>query len=345
MCPVKQSTESVPSAQGADSIIIAHPIPDSPLSYESPRSSESREEIEILFAKTASAFLQPLGKLLNVSLYMITQGSQHQELPEELNSFCRSLRSNKKSGVACMECHRNLRERARKSGGAIVETCCAGLTFFTIPVAKGPDMLGLIEGGHVFSNEADPSVLMALTRRLWQSRIVLDLKALEKAYFEIPVVARQEIDTLVKLLLSIAERLASETKLHPQPALVIDSPVVFKAKQFIEHNLMKPLTVTMVSRAAGVSETYFSKVFKRATDVPFTEYVTRLRIKSARELLLTTNLNVSEIAFECGFESISHFNRSFKRLTTFSPKTYRQSGGATNQSALTHSSFPCLPPQ
>jgi YesN/AraC family two-component response regulator len=55
----------------------------------------------------------------------------------------------------------------------------------------------------------------------------------------------------------------------------------------------------------------------------FTEYVCRVRIESAKNLLLNPNLRVSEIAYQVGFQSLTHFNRVFKKLSGDSPTEYR----------------------
>jgi AraC-like DNA-binding protein len=59
------------------------------------------------------------------------------------------------------------------------------------------------------------------------------------------------------------------------------------------------------------------------TGINFTDYVARLRIERARNLLLNPNLRISEIAFEVGFQSLTHFNRVFKRILGESPTEYR----------------------
>jgi AraC-like DNA-binding protein len=64
-------------------------------------------------------------------------------------------------------------------------------------------------------------------------------------------------------------------------------------------------------------------MFKKATGLNFTEYVSRVRVEKARNLLLNPNLRISEIAYEVGFQSLTHFNRVFKKITGQSPTDYR----------------------
>jgi AraC-like DNA-binding protein len=64
-------------------------------------------------------------------------------------------------------------------------------------------------------------------------------------------------------------------------------------------------------------------MFKRATGMTFTEYVSRVRVEKAKNLLLNPLSRVSEVAFASGFQSIPHFNRVFKKYAGVSPTEYR----------------------
>jgi AraC-like DNA-binding protein len=78
-----------------------------------------------------------------------------------------------------------------------------------------------------------------------------------------------------------------------------------------------------VAKAVNTSTFHFCKIFKKATGLNFTEYVSRVRVEKARNLLLNPNLRISEIAYEVGFQSLTHFNRVFKKITGQSPTDYR----------------------
>ncbi|NDA68040.1 MAG: AraC family transcriptional regulator, partial [Verrucomicrobia bacterium] len=64
-------------------------------------------------------------------------------------------------------------------------------------------------------------------------------------------------------------------------------------------------------------------MFKKSTGINFTDYLSRIRIEKAKNLLLNPNLRISEIAYEVGFQSLTHFNRIFKKLAGQSPTLYR----------------------
>ena len=79
-----------------------------------------------------------------------------------------------------------------------------------------------------------------------------------------------------------------------------------------------------MAKELHLSRFYFCTLFKRSTGVTFTEYLTRVRIERVKELLVNPNLRISEIAFQAGFQSLTHFNRTFLKLTGESPTEYRQ---------------------
>jgi AraC-like DNA-binding protein len=99
--------------------------------------------------------------------------------------------------------------------------------------------------------------------------------------------------------------------------------VVSKARAFIAEHLDEALSLTEVARAASVSAFYFCKIFKAAVGLTFTDYVARTRVEQTKKLLLDPNMRVSEAAFAAGFQSLSQFNRVFRRITGESPTHYR----------------------
>lgn len=102
-----------------------------------------------------------------------------------------------------------------------------------------------------------------------------------------------------------------------------EPPVVARAKQFITEHQTEELSLEQVANAVHTSKFYFCKMFKKATGINFTDYLSRVRTERAKNLLLNPNLRVSEIAYEVGFQSLTHFNRVFKRILGRSPTDYR----------------------
>jgi AraC-like DNA-binding protein len=98
---------------------------------------------------------------------------------------------------------------------------------------------------------------------------------------------------------------------------------IWKARNFIEQHWAEELSLGKVARATNTSANYFSEKFKEATGTTFVKYVARKRFEKAAALLRDADLRVSEIAFAVGFQSLSQFNRVFKKLAGKSPRDYR----------------------
>lgn len=93
---------------------------------------------------------------------------------------------------------------------------------------------------------------------------------------------------------------------------------------YIDEHLEQDVGLAALSLKASISPAHFSRVFKQLTGMNITEYITTKRIIRAKQLLLETDNNISHIAESCGFESLPHFHRMFKRITSMTPAAYKK---------------------
>ncbi len=98
---------------------------------------------------------------------------------------------------------------------------------------------------------------------------------------------------------------------------------IWRARQFIEEHSADKLSLAKVAKAVKISPNHLSEKFKTVTGLKFVDYVARTRIEKARQLLRNGDFRISEIAFAVGFQSLSQFNRVFKKLHKKSPTEYR----------------------
>jgi len=113
-----------------------------------------------------------------------------------------------------------------------------------------------------------------------------------------------------------------------------EKPAIASAKQFIREHYTEQLSLHKVSSNVNMSPFYFSKQFRKASGFSFTEFISRTRIEKAKDFMLNPNLRISEIGFETGFQSLTHFNRVFRKITGQSPTEYRGRLSASTECQL-----------
>ena len=97
-----------------------------------------------------------------------------------------------------------------------------------------------------------------------------------------------------------------------------------KVCTYIQNHYSKSISLKQVSDLVFMTESNFCKFFKKATSTTFSDYLNDLRINEACHLLLYSEDTVSKIAQECGFESLSYFNRVFLRKKQTTPSVFRK---------------------
>ena len=135
--------------------------------------------------------------------------------------------------------------------------------------------------------------------------------------------ARDEI-ILQSLLLDLIYNLSrdAESFKRTQNGRDTGKAVVEEAVNYIKNNLTEDLSLKNIAKAMSVSHIHFHNTFKTAVGKTVREYVEEQRLKKAVDLLVTTDLTLTEIAFECGFSSQSYFSYVFKRRMNKTPREY-----------------------
>ena len=93
--------------------------------------------------------------------------------------------------------------------------------------------------------------------------------------------------------------------------------------EYVTNEFRNDIQLIDVAKVANISKTAFCRYFKTRAVKTFFEYLTDVRINYAGKLLIEDQMSISEISYECGFNSPSYFNKQFKKLKTLTPKEYR----------------------
>jgi AraC-like DNA-binding protein len=237
------------------------------------------------------------------------------------NGFCALMAEKSRSCAACLQMQGRLACEAKD--GPSTMTCAYGLCETAVPVKVGQQTIGLLQTGQVMRQKPCAA---SFERAVGKARAVgvdLDNARAREAYFATPVVPPKKMESITRLLAIFADHLSMKSNQIAVQTANAEPPVITRARKFIEEHHGEELSLGQVAAAVHTSLFYFCKLFKKVTGVNFTEYVSRVRTEKAKNLLLNPNLRVSEIAYEVGFQSLTHFNRVFKRIVGESPTEYR----------------------
>jgi AraC-like DNA-binding protein len=131
-------------------------------------------------------------------------------------------------------------------------------------------------------------------------------------------------------LMSIFQFLAVSDEFEDLEVRPISSQTILKQQermhrihQFVEMNFQKPIDTQQIAEEVNLTLPAFCRYFKKATKLTYTDFVNQYRVQFAKKLLIQDK-NVTETCFECGFESLSYFNRIFKKFAGVSPSEFKR---------------------
>ena len=281
-----------------------------------------------LYRDYESVFTKATGLALALRPLEYWQLEHHQKTNE--NRFCALLAERPATLAVCLQSHAEI---IRHTGATPhTETCPFGLTETAVPVRLGETTIGFLRIGQVLRRSAIQSDKSRAAAKLAQCGVPF-AGGIRKAWETTPIIPKEKYGAIVRLLSFFAEQLSAlinQIVLEKQNS---EPPLVRKAREYILQHKMEPLSLAAVAQASGASVFHFCKVFKKTTGLKFTDYVGRVRLEDAKTQLLNPSRRISEIAYDVGFQSLTQFNRMFKRVFGQSPTEFRAHLGTKKRRA------------
>lgn len=218
--------------------------------------------------------------------------------------FCRTLALKRKVCQQCLRTHLALQDGGRTR---TVE-CFAGLTSSAVPVTSAGSPIAYLHTGHAaVENEKDSAPHAA---------------PLKNPGAQHPVqLTRRQYAGAVRLLEIYSEQIGAT---YVPGELGSPYPAIDRAARNIRQTVEKTWRLPSLAAEAGMHPAYFSEMFHQRMGVTLTDYIATARTQKARQLLGFSNLQVIEIAFACGFGSVSQFNRTFRKIHGTTPNEFRR---------------------
>jgi AraC-like DNA-binding protein len=235
--------------------------------------------------------------------------------------ICSLIAEKSRSCAVCLQIQQKLSEEAQEEAYTMI--CPVGLTDTAVPVRLGERLIGFLQTGQVFRKAPTEAQFDRTAKLIAEWGLHIEHEDLRRMYFDTKLIPAKHYEAVVRLLSIFAQHLSMVSNQMLMQRTNAEPPVIKRAKEYIQTHQSEDLSLFVVAKAVNTSSFYFCKMFKKVTGLNFTDYVSRVRIEKAKNLLLNPNLRISEIAFEVGFQSLTHFNRVFKRITGHSPSDYR----------------------
>ena len=276
-----------------------------------------------LFRDYEGVFTKATGLPLTLRPLEYWQLAHHGKKQE--NPFCASLAENPATLAVCLQAHD---EMIRHTGDIPhTVTCPFGLTETAVPVKIGLETIGYLRIGQVLRHMPVKSDTTKVSRELARHGVKFTTE-IRKAWEKNPLIPPDRYNAVVRLLTFFAEQLSALTNEIVLERQNAEPPLVQKAREYIDQHKTEQLSLADVANAAGASVFHFCKVFHKSTGLKFTDYVARVRLEDARTQLLNPSRRISEVAYDVGFQSLTQFNRTFKRVFGQSPTEFRDHLGA-----------------
>jgi AraC-like DNA-binding protein/ligand-binding sensor protein len=292
----------------------------SPFNAQQSRALVAQLKRSQIFKDYEQAFRETTGLPINlrpIEAFDLPHHGDPKEAP-----FCALMAKSNHSCAACLQLQKRVEQEAQLQPKTL--KCFAGLCDSAVPVRVGDNLIAFLQTGQILLHAPQKTEFTKATRELVNFGTVVDVKQLEEAYFQTRVITRKQYESILRLLTIFAQHLSAVSNQLMVEEATAESPAIARARAYIAEKHAEELSLGEVSHVVNMSAFYFCKTFKKSTGMTFTDYLARVRVEKVKNLLLNPHKRVSEAAYEAGFQSLSQFNRVFRRIAGEAPSAYRE---------------------
>ncbi len=221
--------------------------------------------------------------------------------------ICERFKSRGKNGYQrCFKCRNLALKKALRTKQPFGGYCINGVYEYMHPVVCGNDVACVIFIGNV----ADESGSKTIREKLGEDLHLQDTMECGFEHHEFVIIA-ELIEGHIRTLL--------EKHTQSTPARTLNENI----KNYIDSNLEFDISVTQISEIFHYNKAYLGRMFKKENNLTVAEYINLRRVEAAKELLQNSDRTVIDIANKVGFNTVTYFNKVFKKAVHLSPIQYR----------------------
>ena len=263
------------------------------------------------------------------------------------SELCKKIRSHPEFSSVCQKCDSRGGLEAARLGQPYIYLCHMGIVDFAVPIIVNGQYLGAVMAGQVLlDTDNDKDLLEQIVGEKSAVIASFNKTQLQGLYNKLPVMKLDKIKAIAGMIYNLSNYIVEEAilkiNLNEKQEIVLqneyirnnsftlesnggskDNILLRPALEYIENNYSRQITLDGMAAICNISSSYFSKLFKRDIGENFANYINKIRIRKAKELLETSNDSITNISMDLGFEECGYFIKVFKRLEGVSPAVYR----------------------
>ena len=209
---------------------------------------------------------------------------------------------------ACYRCRFFVQKTVIAKRRSMAGVCTGGVYEYCRPVVYEDRVCAVIFIGNILTDDPRQK------ERLLQYVEPQLLQTMEQSFSKEDCV--QVADILESYILFLLDRYGNDNEEF--------EPLIENIKNYIRENAAYELSVPELAVAFNYTEKYLGRLFKAKTGLSIKEFSNKLKVNQAKKLLLETDTSIESVALQTGFNSVTYFDRVFRKVTGLSPNTYRK---------------------
>lgn len=277
----------------------------------------------------------------NVAMITVDYSGTPITLHSSCNDFCKIIREDNRYKHLCEKCDSRGGVEAARLQKPYLYLCHMGIVDFAIPIIASGLYMGAVMAGQLRIDDNDNEQLECIVSE--KSNYHLMDNRLKEAYDRLPKMPHSKILALSNIISYLSNTYIGEILAKNS----IDEPInneiynenssyyhnnkvkqlISPAISYIEKNYNSNFDLNFLAELCQISNSYLSRLFKKAIGCNFAHYVNLVRISHAKDLLVSTNQSITSMAIDLGYEDAGYFIKVFKRIEKLTPNEYRNRFG------------------
>lgn len=282
------------------------------------------------FKKELLSIQKDLISVTNMGIVIIDIDGEYITEKTNYSEFCKVFRKNSTLSLFCEKCDLKALNKVLLSRTPYIYKCHSGLIDVIIPILYEGEIIGaFLIGQFLLENNQEFELEKILKENMGKN---IDLKLLQEKYKELTVISLEKLESIIRIVTYstyyIADCIKNKKWLEMKNTvskvkIELSNSKIAPIIKYINEHINENVSLSLGANLCNMSQSQFSRTFKKETGKTFKEYVLLKKIEQAKFYIKTTDKSFSEISDFLGFEDSSYFTKLFKKYEGITPKEYK----------------------